>query len=145
MPEKLYEGMFLLESGRFAADPEGTAKNITGMIEKAGGTLVAHRPWQDGRLAYSILGQRKGLHYLAYFRMPGPGLKDLTRACKLNDLVLRHLIINQPQVLFDAMVSALSGEWTVQQALPVEEPAPRRRGRDVEVALVDDEDVEEDE
>ena len=145
MPEKLYEGMFLVESGRFAADPEGTAKNITGMIEKAGGTLVSHRPWQDGRLAYPILGQRKGLHYLAYFRMPGPGLKDLSRSCKLNDLVLRHLIINQPQVLFDAMVSALSGEWTVQPAVVEEEPAPRRRTREVEVAVVDDADEEADE
>jgi len=85
--------MFLLESGRFAADPDGMSKSITGMIEKAGGTLVAHRPWQDGRLAYPINGQRKGLHYLAYFRMPGTGLKDLNRACRLNDQVLRHLII----------------------------------------------------
>jgi small subunit ribosomal protein S6 len=122
--------MFLVESGRFAADPEGTAGNITGMIEKAGGTLVAHRPWQDGRLAYPIARQRKGLHYLAYFRMPGSGLRDLNRACKLNDTILRHLIIHQPQTLFDAMVAALSGEWTPQQAIPEAVPADDRgRGR----------------
>lgn len=130
MSENLYEGMFLVESGRFAADPDGTAQNITGMIEKAGGTLVAHRPWQDGRLAYAINGQRKGLHYLAYFKMPGTGLKDLNRSVRLNDLILRHLIITQPQTLFDAMVSALSGEWTPQQLIREEEPevrTPRRR------------------
>lgn len=132
MAENLYEGMFLLESGRFAADPDGMSKSITGMIEKAGGTLVAHRPWQDGRLAYPINGQRKGLHYLAYFRMPGTGLKDLNRACRLNDQVLRHLIINQPQTLFDAMVAALSGDWTPQQAVADEEPAGRSRRREVE-------------
>lgn len=130
MSENLYEGMFLVESGRFASDPDGTAQSITGMIEKAGGTLVSHRPWQDGRLAYAIDGQRKGLHYLAYFRMPGTSLKDLNRACRLNDLIMRHLIINQPQTLFDAMVAALSGEWTPQQLVREEEPevrAPRRR------------------
>jgi small subunit ribosomal protein S6 len=140
--EKLYEGMFLVESGRFAADPEGTAGNITGMIEKAGGTLVAHRPWQDGRLAYPIAGQRKALHYLTYFRMPGSGLRDLNRACKLNDLVLRHIFINQPQKLFDAMVAALSGDWTPQQAIPEEVPEERGRGRgrrrDVEEEVVID-------
>ncbi len=143
MSEKLYEGMFLVESGRFATDPEGTAGAITGMIEKAGGTLVAHRPWLDGRLAYPIAGQRKGLHYLAYFKMPGGGLRDLNRACKLNELILRHLVINQPQTLFDAMVAALSGEWNPNQVMVADEPEERGRGRrrdrdaDVEEDVVD--------
>ncbi|MGE3317181.1 MAG: 30S ribosomal protein S6 [Planctomycetaceae bacterium] len=144
MSENLYEGMFLVESGRFAADPDGTAQSITGMIEKAGGTLVSHRPWQDGRLAFPINGQRKGLHYLAYFRMPGTGLKDLNRACRLNDLIMRHLIINQPQTLFDAMVAALSGEWTPQQLVREEEPEVRtpRRRQDADDVPGDDDDEE---
>lgn len=145
MSENLYEGMFLVESGRFASDPEGTAQNITGMIEKAGGTLVAHRPWQDGRLAYPINGHRKGLHYLAYFRMPGTGLKDLNRACRLNDTILRHIVINQPQTLFDAMVAALSGEWTPQQLVRDDEPEVRTPRRRAEVDEIPDEEEGEDE
>jgi hypothetical protein len=46
--EKLYEGMFLLDSGRFATDAKGSADQILAMIEKNGGSIVAHRPWQDG-------------------------------------------------------------------------------------------------
>jgi small subunit ribosomal protein S6 len=124
---KLYEGMFLLDSGRFATDAKGATDQIIGMIEKCGGTLVAHRPWQDGRLAYAIKGHRKGLHYLTYFKMPGQGIRDLNRACKLNDLVLRHVVIEHPQVMFDAMVQAISGEWHPHEAVQDE---PTGRGRD---------------
>ncbi len=114
--EKLYEGMFLLDSGRFATDAKGVGRPDPGMIEKSGGSIVAHRPWQDGRLAYAIKGHRKGLHYLVYFKMPGTGVKDLKRACSLNDLVLRHVLVNHTQVLFDAMVQAISGEWHPHEA-----------------------------
>jgi small subunit ribosomal protein S6 len=124
---KLYEGMFLLDGGRFATDAKGVTDQITGMLEKCGGTLVAHRPWQDGRLAYAIKGHRKGLHYLTYFKMHGGGIRDLNRACKLNDLVLRHVVIEHPQAMFDAMVQAISGEWHPHEAAQDE---PQGRGRD---------------
>ncbi len=128
--EKLYEGMFLLDSGRFATDAKGSADQILAMIQKAGGSIVAHRPWQDGRLAYAIKGHRKGLHYLVYFKMPGAGVKDLKRACSLNELVLRHVLVNHPQILFDAMVQAISGEWHPHEAVAHEEESDRPRGRD---------------
>jgi small subunit ribosomal protein S6 len=128
--EKLYEGMFLLDSGRFATDAKGSADQILAMIQKSGGSIVAHRPWQDGRLAYAIKGHRKGLHYLVYFKMPGGGIRDLNRACKLNDLVLRHVVLEHPQVLFDAMVQAISGEWHPHEAIHEEESERRGRGHD---------------
>jgi len=83
----------------------------------------------DGRLAYAIKGHRKGLHYLVYFKMPGEGVRDLNRACKLNDLVLRHVVIQHPLVLFDAMVQAISGEWHPHEAAH-EDESERPRGRD---------------
>lgn len=128
--EKLYEGMFLLDSGRFATDAKGAADQILGMLEKCGGSIVAHRPWQDGRLAYAVKGHRKGLHYLVYFKMPGEGIRDLNRACKLNDLVLRHVVVLHPPGLFEAMVQAISGEWHPHEAAQEETDRPRGRDRD---------------
>ena len=110
MTENLYEGMFLLNSGKFAANPDGMTSEVLNILEKNGGTVVTHRPWQDGRLAYIIEKQRKGLHYLTYFRMEGTKLKDVNRACRLNDNILRHLVIKQSRPLFDAMVRALNPE-----------------------------------
>ena len=114
MADNLYEGMFLLDSGRFAADPEGVTGRLLSLLESSGATVAAHRPWQDGRLAYEIQGRRKGLHYLVYFRMGGEGHTELGRLCKLSDVVVRHLIIRHPQVLFDAMVDALTAQTTDQ-------------------------------
>ncbi|MAG93130.1 MAG: 30S ribosomal protein S6 [Planctomycetaceae bacterium] len=100
--------MFILDSGKFASDPEGMAAEVLGILDKAGATVVEHRPWLDAKLAYPIEGRRKGLHYLVYFKMPGAGADELTRRCKLSDVVLRHLVIKQPQVLFDQMVEVLA-------------------------------------
>lgn len=116
--ENLYEGMFLVDSAQFANDPDATTEAIMAVLERAGATVVAHRPWQDGKLAYEIEGRRKGLHYLVCFRMPGTGMDVITRQSHLSDVILRQLVIKHPPELFDAMVGVLNG--TVEVA---EEPA----------------------
>ena len=115
--EHLYEGMFLVGSSQFANDPEGTTAAILSILEKAGATIVAHRPWQDGKLAYEIEGHRKGLHYVVCFRMPSSGMDIVTRQCHLSEVVIRQLILNHSPELFNAMVDALNG---VHTAPPVE-------------------------
>lgn len=110
MAENLYEGMFVLDSGQFAADPDGTAQAITDLLEKAGATVVAHRPWLDGKLAYEIAGRRKGLHYLTFFKLDPAQIETLNRSCRLNDKVLRHMFIVQPPSLFETLVAAQAGE-----------------------------------
>ena len=131
MAEKLYEGMFLLDSNRFSADPDGASNEVLGILNKAGATVVAHRPWQEGRLAYEVNGHRKGLHYLAYFRMDGDGVNDVNRSVRLSETVLRYLVIEQPQTLFDAMVEALNTHDAAQHSAHMEEreDRPPRRGR----------------
>lgn len=106
--KNLYEGMFLLDSGKFASNPEEVTQHVIDFLEKADGEVVAHRPWLDGRLAYEIEGKRRGVHYLVYFKMPGAGISEITRRCKLSELVMRHLVIRHEQTLFDAMVQALN-------------------------------------
>ena len=107
--ENLYEGMFLVDSGKFAMDQDGTVGAIMSVLKKAGATVVAHRPWQDGKLAYEIDGMKKGLHYIVCFTMPGEGMKTLTRQCQLSETIVRNLVISQPREVFDATVAAISG------------------------------------
>lgn len=113
MAENLYEGMFLVESGRFASNPERVTQSIMDILEKAECDVVAHRPWQDGKLAYPVEGMRKGLHYLIYFRMAGENMDGLLRSCRLSDVIVRNLILKHPPKLFDAMVKALSPDSEV--------------------------------
>lgn len=106
--ENLYEGMFLVDSSRYATDPEGTTAAIMKILERAGATVVAHRPWQDGKLAYEIEGHRKGLHYIVCFQMPGAGMDVITRQSQLSDAIIRQMVIKHPPELFNAMVNAIS-------------------------------------
>ena len=121
--ENLYEGMFLVDSTQFANDPEATTEAIMAILERAGATVVAHRPWQDGKLAYEIEGRRKGLHYLVCFRMPGAGMDVITRQSHLSDVVLRQMVIRHTQELFDAMVNALNGTGAEAETEGTAEPA----------------------
>ncbi len=120
MALRLYECMFLLDSGRYAQDPNGTEATIQEYLDRCNAEVVAKAPWQEGKLAYEIAGHRKGLHYLVYFKMDGSQVENLNRICKLSDLVLRHLIIEHEQKLFDLMIQQL----TVGGAHGEEEPVP---------------------
>ena len=128
--ENLYECMFLVDSSHFANDPEATTEAIMAILERAGATVVAHRPWQDGKLAYEIEGRRKGLHYVVCFRMPSSGVNILTRQCRLSDVVIRHMVIRHSPELFNAMVDVLNGVTASEEPEPksvsvaVSEPAP---------------------
>lgn len=114
--EHLYEGMFLVDSGKFAMDPDSVTNDILAVLKRAGATVVAHRPWQDGKLAYEINGMKKGLHYIVCFTMPGSGMKTLVRQCQLSETIVRQMVINHPQSIFDATVAAISGAAVPQVA-----------------------------
>lgn len=131
--EHYYEGMFLVDSGKFAMDPDSVTNDILAVLKRAGATVVAHRPWQDGKLAYEINGMKKGLHYIVCFTMPGSGMKTLVRQCTLSETIVRQMIINHPQTIFDATVAAISG--TAPQAAEPGAPA----AADDSVNALDDE------
>lgn len=108
MAARNYECMFLLDSSRYAQDPAGVEGEVKEIIERVGGALVASAPFQDGKLAYEIAGRRKGLHYLTYFKADSSVVDELNRVVRINELVLRHLVVEHQDRLFDAMSGALA-------------------------------------
>ncbi len=148
MAEKYYEGMFLLDSGQYANNPQKAEEEVLQILEKAGAKVVAHRPWQESKLAYPIEGHTKGLYYLTFFSMENNGVPQIDRACKLSGLVLRHLVLRHPKVLFDAMVQALTNPQMQQEELPEEEFEEGVEGADfsdMQEDLTSEEAVETDE
>ena len=119
--ENMYEGMFLVDSNQYANDPDGTVEAIMAILERAEAKVVAHRPWQDGKLAYEVDGHRKGLHYLVCFKMPPAGMDVVTRQCSLSDVVIRQLVIKHRVELFEAMVAALTGAGEEAEEAPAAE------------------------
>ncbi len=140
-----YEGMFILNSGKFGADPDAAAAEVSGIIEKIGGEVVAHRPWQDTKLAYPINGQRKGLYYLTFFTAESTRLNEINRIVQLNENVIRHMIISHQKDLFSQMVEMIGGSdaFRLVDSDESEEGAPTRGRRDDNRSSDDDSDSED--
>ncbi|MEX0818816.1 MAG: 30S ribosomal protein S6 [Pirellulaceae bacterium] len=110
MAQNVYECLFILDSNRYARDPNGISGAIPEMVEKLEGEVLANRLWNEQRLAYPINGQRKGTYWLTYFRLESTRLVEFNRACQLNDSILRNLTLKVDPRLVDALVSHAKGE-----------------------------------
>jgi small subunit ribosomal protein S6 len=124
----VYEGMVILDSNRYARDPEGVSGQITKVIQELGGEVLVSRPWEERRLAYPIKGQRKGTYWLTYFRLEGPRLAEVRRRCYLSESILRVLLLKVDPRIVDTLVEhALSGQIVQSRAAAIEptaEPSP---------------------
>jgi len=119
----VYEGMFLLDSGRFSRDPDGVAGRIARIVKGAGGQMLVSRLWEERRLAYPIDGHRKGTYWLTYFRVQGQKLGGIHRQCELNDAILRVLILKVDPRIVDTLVSHAQTETGKADAPAAKEPA----------------------
>jgi len=101
----VYEGMFILEPGRYSRDPGAVAQQVSDLITQHGGEVLAARLWDERKLAYPIKGHKKGVYWLTYFRMPGgDGLANLERQCEISDEILRKLVLRVDDRIADALV-----------------------------------------
>lgn len=110
MAQNVYECLFILDSNRYARDPNGVSGAIPEMIEKLDGEILANRLWNEQRLAYPINGQRKGTYWLTYFRLDSSRVTEFNRACQLDSNIVRNLTLKVDPRLVDALVSHAKGE-----------------------------------
>jgi small subunit ribosomal protein S6 len=112
----VYEGMFILDAGRYGRDPGGVTQQVADLITGNGGTLLAARLWDERKLAYPIKGHKKGVYWLTYFQMPAEGLVTLERQCEISDEVLRKLVLRVDERIADALVQhALSSGEAIKK------------------------------
>lgn len=104
MAVNVYEGMFILDSNRYAREAAGISGHINEMVKKHGGEMLASRLWEERRLAYPIEGHRKGAYWLTYFRLESSQIGKINRECQLSDAILRSLILKVDPRIADALV-----------------------------------------
>lgn len=120
----VYEGMFILDPGKYSRDPGGLAQQINDLIAQFGGSVLAARLWDERKLAYPIKGHKKGVYWLTYFTMPGDNLTALERQCEISDDIIRKLVLKVDDRIADALVQhALSDAGQRRPAAAA--PAPR--------------------
>ena len=90
---RLYEGMFLLDSGRAGKDWDGARTEVETILTKHGAEIVRSGRWDERKLAYEIKGHRRATYMLVYFQGLSETIDPVRRECALNDLVLRNLIL----------------------------------------------------
>ncbi len=110
MAQNVYESMFIFNANAFARNPGGAATGIEEIVKTVDGEILASRLWNEQKLAYPINGQRKGAYWLTYVKMESTELPKFNRACQLNELILRHMVVKIEPRLVDAMVAVAKGE-----------------------------------
>ena len=124
MASNVYECLFILDSNRYARDPQAVAQGISDMVTNNDGEILVTRLWNEQKLAYPINGNRKGTYWLTYFSMEGTSLTAFERSCRLNDNVMRNLTIKIDPRLVDTLVSHAKGIATAAEAAEsTEKPA----------------------
>ena len=66
---------------------------ITSIIEKEKGEILNKDIWGLKKLAYPIKRQDNGFYAVLYFNSDARVLSELDRLNKINDKILRHLIV----------------------------------------------------
>ncbi len=90
---RAYETTFILVP---SLDAKGVAHEVDAVkeiITSHGGTVTAEKEWGRRRLAYPLRDLQDGIYYILRFEVGNEGLADLARRFKLNENVLRHLVI----------------------------------------------------
>jgi small subunit ribosomal protein S6 len=92
-----YEGIFIINPD-LAGD---AAKSIVGqvqeMVTKNGGRVDNIQEWGKRRLAYKINKKQEGNYLLLNFQMDSKQTKRLEQALRLNDNVMRYLLVNKDE------------------------------------------------
>ena len=110
MSQNVYEGLFILDSNKYASDPSGCAAEVAKIVESNDGELLASRLWEDRRLAYPIDGHKKGAYWLTYIRVDGKQVPAIERSAQLSEIVIRSLVIKLDPRIVDVLVSHAQGQ-----------------------------------
>jgi small subunit ribosomal protein S6 len=114
--------MFLLDIGKMSRDWNKATKQVQELLERHGAEVLVTRPWDERPLAYPIKRQRRGMYLLSYFRTDGSKIAEIERDCRLNEGILRQLILKVDpklveQLVAQAMATPEAEEEEVEEAV----------------------------
>ncbi|MFM1802695.1 MAG: ribosomal protein [Planctomycetota bacterium] len=135
MSVQTYEAMFLLDSTKATLNWDESVQQIHEILTRQNAEIVASRQWDERKLAYPVEGHRKGVYLLTYFKVDSLTLPAINHDCRLNELILREMILKIPAKLVDPLIQSAmnSTPSTIDESSEDEyEDRPRRRRRDEE-------------
>lgn len=91
---KNYEVMFIVKVGEEDV-VEAMVKRVKDLITKNGGTVNNIDRMGKRRLAYEVKKQTEGDYTLIEFAIDPSQIKEIDRVIKINESIIRHLIVKQ--------------------------------------------------
>ena len=88
-----YELVFIVRPDLEEEELLEARESIGDLITSSGGEVSVVDPWGRRRLAYPIADQLEGFYVLMQFELDPPRLPELERVMKLDNRVIRYLLI----------------------------------------------------
>ena len=92
---KNYEVMFIINAGLDEEAADAIVKRVEDLITKNGGTVNNIDRMGKRRLAYEVQKQTDGNYVLVEFAIDTAQIKEIDRVIKINEKIIRHLIVKQ--------------------------------------------------
>ena len=92
-----YETVFILDPSLEEDEVKEEISKVENLIASLEGEIDTVEPGGKRRITYEIKGNREGYYTLITFRFNPASITKLERAYKLNERVLRHIIVHRVQ------------------------------------------------
>lgn len=138
-----YELTLILDSQLPEDQINSRVQKVTTLLGSRGAEVVHVERWGMRKLSYEIRRRQQGFYTLIQFRSNGDILRDLDQACRLDEGIIRHMVLVRKQFV--------TREEAIRQEAPGDRPRPpvatpepvgRSRGG-AEDSDAEDEDTEE--
>jgi small subunit ribosomal protein S6 len=119
-----YEMTFIIRPDRDEDGTRAVAESVTGRISAAGGEIIAAIPWNPPRrrMAYPIKDFGDGFYVTTVFRIDPEALRPIENALKLNENILRFLIVQATDLNIKQAQQRLQQQHAAAQAPPPQQP-----------------------
>ena len=122
--QNVYECMCILDSNKYAQNPNGVSGQIPEVIQKHGGEVLVSRLYNEQKLAYPIGHHKKGTYWITYFKLKGPDLVKINNDLRINENVIRFLTLKIPEKVAGPLIEhARGGGKPKTEAAPAGAPA----------------------
>ncbi len=122
---KDYEMVLIVDSQLPEEEVEGTSKRYQDFLTQNDATIGDVDRWGVRKLAYEIGNHQQGSYIIFRFQAESAVISELDRTCRLDESVLRHLI-----VLFEQVVEPPPDEAAEAEAPPESKGEEEKTGGD---------------
>lgn len=88
-----YEGVFIARQDASVSQVEALQNTFAALIEEQGGKVTKREYWGLRNIAYRMKKNRKGHYVLFNIEAGSDAINELDRQLRLNEDVLRHLVV----------------------------------------------------